>query len=440
MMRRPGILCVALAFAAPASAAPAHAGEPDLTPPAAGPARRDAATTGVVVSSSEELARVLEGRGGPPRILLEPRVYRGEFSIARPLELLGTSGTVLEGTGTGTVLTIKASDVVVGDVAVRHSGRRYTTEDAGIRATGERIHLRRVTVSDTLFGISLEQCHRCTVEGAHVEGLADEPMLRGDGIKLWESDDSVVRGSVVQDCRDIVVWYSRRATLDGNFVTRSRYGAHFMYSHDSVVRGMRVVDNVVGIFVMYSSRVRAEHNVLAGARGPAGMAIGFKDSDDVTLSNNWLVANTVGAYLDSTPRSPSASVTFEDNVVALNGVGIRLHASERGVVFRRNDFHENALLVEVEGGGDAQGVSFRNNYFSSYQGYDLDHDGLGDVPHEEKVLTSALVDERPALRLFRGTLAMGLLDVVARAVPVLASKRMFADESPATEPRRLVLR
>lgn len=439
--RTAGLVGAALALATPSQGDPRASGNTRTwSPPAVGPARRPDATNGVIADTAETLTRLLDDPSGPPRILLEPRVYRGQFAIRRPLELVGTEGAVLEGAGVGTVLSVVASDVAVSDVAVRHSGRRQTTEDAGIRATGERVRVTRVRVTDTLFGIALEQCKQCIVESSGVTGIADDPMLRGDAVKLWESDDSVVRDSVVEDSRDIVVWYTRRALLENDFVTRSRYGAHFMYAHDSVVRRMRVVHNTVGIFVMYSSRVHAEDNVLAGASGAAGMGIGFKDSDDVTLERNWLVANTVGTYFDSTPRSPTAKVIYEDNVVALNGVGVRLHASEKGVIFHGNDFHENATMVEVEGGGDARGVAFTGNYFSSYEGYDLDRDGRGDLPYEEKLLSSSLTDTRPAVKLFRGTLAMNFVDAVARAVPVLASKTMFVDEAPLLRPRRAVSR
>lgn len=413
---------------------------PSLARPDCGPTAGEAPSGSVHALTADELSKLLADPAGPSQIVLSPGVYRGDFVVHRSVAVFGQPGVVLEGTGAGNVLTIAASDVSITSVAIRHSGRRQTTEDAAIRASGSNVHLRHVSIEDALFGIALEECKACSIEGAHIVGIADDPLLRGDAVKLWESNDAVVRDSVVEDSRDIVVWYSRRALLEGNYVTRSRYGAHFMYAHDSVVRNMRVVRNVVGIFVMYSSRVRIEGNVLAGATGAAGIGIGFKDSDDVHLSRNWLVSNTVGTYFDSTPRSPTATVTFDDNVVALNETGVRLHASERGVVFTGNDFHENATMVEIEGGGNALGVEFRGNYFSSYEGYDLDGDGRGDVPYEEKLLASGLTDSHPALKLLSGTLAMALIDAASRAVPVLSSRTMLTDASPRMRPQRTLVR
>jgi nitrous oxidase accessory protein len=396
-------------------------------------ARADA--TGAAVRSFDELRDLVAAPDGPRDIALLSGTYRGDLVVKRPLTLRGTTGTVLEGTGTGTVLTVQANDVTVLDLVVRRSGRRHTAEDAAIKASGERNRIAGVRTEDTLFGISLEACHDCTIERAHVVGDGDDTELRGDGIKLWESHGSTVRGCTVERSRDLVVWYTRRATLEDNTITKSRYGAHFMYAHDAAVRRSRFEGNVVGVFVMYSMRLNVEDNVLAGARGAAGVGLGFKDSDAVTVRRNWMVANTTGTYLDNTPRTPSEAVTFEGNVIALNDVGVSLHGVDEGLHLIGNDVRDNASVIEVDGGGDALSVDVRGNWFSDYEGYDLDRDGTGDVAYEVKALSSELTEAHPALKFFRGTAAMGLIDAVAHAMPVLASRRLLVDPAPRMEAR-----
>jgi nitrous oxidase accessory protein len=319
--------------------------------------------------------------------------------------------------------------VTVENLVLRGSGRRHTAEDAGVKAKGERIRLRHLRVEDTLFGVSLEMCRGCAVERIHVEGPGDDAELRGDGIKLWEADGSVVEGCTVDRARDMVVWYSKHVRLEGNAIRRSRYGTHFMYARDSVVKNSRFTDNTVGIFVMYATNLTVEGNVLAGARGAAGVGIGFKESDSVTLRGNWLVANTTGTYLDRSPRAPDTPVRFEGNVIALNDVGLRVHGQAAGASFVGNDFHENAVVVEADD-GDALAVALSGNHFTDYAGYDLDGDGRGDVAYEVAALSGQLTDARPALRFFHGTAAMGMIDAVAHAVPVFARRRLLVDPSP----------
>jgi nitrous oxidase accessory protein len=263
-----------------------------------------------------------------------------------------------------------------------------------------------------------------------VQGPGDEVQLKGDGIKLWESSDAVVRGCDVDHVRDVVVWYSRRVLLEGNSVRHSRYGSHFMYANDSVVRDSRIENNVVGIFVMYSSGLHIEHNVLAGARGAAGVGIGFKESDGVYVARNMLVANTTGTYLDETPRSKDQHATFIGNLFALNDVALRLHGVREGLELSQNDFSQNILLVDVEGGGDALASTFLGNHYSDYVGYDLDRDGVGDVAYQVKRLSSELTDEHPTLAFFRGTAALSLVDAIANAMPVFASRVLIEDRAP----------
>ena len=416
-----------------------HAHEPGRDPGRAsgGTVTQRAPAGAPVASNAAELRSMLEAADGPAEIWLGPGTHTGQFTIRRSLALHGETGAILDGAGYGTVLTIEAASVLVDNLVIRHSGRRNTAEDAGIRAKGSGIRIRNVRVQDALFGITLGPCPRCVVERCHVHGDGPQAELKGDGIKLWESNDAVVRDSLVEGVRDVVVWYSRRVLLEGNTVRNSRYGSHFMYAHDSIVRHSRIVDNVVGIFVMYSSRLHVENNVLAGARGAAGVGLGFKESDGVQVSGNWFVANTTGTYLDETPSSPLQPVHFVDNLFALNDVALRLHGVGNGLSFTQNEFRDNALLADVEGGSDAMSVEFMHNQYSDYAGYDLNADGTGDVAYQLKRLSGAMLDAHPTLAFFEGTAASGLLDVIARAAPVFSSRLLLVDPQPSMRRRPL---
>jgi nitrous oxidase accessory protein len=404
---------------------------------AAGPESRVIPAGAVVARDAAALRRLLADPAGPREIWLERRVYHGPFVVSRAVTLRGSgSGTVIDGGGQGSVVSLSAPGSVLEDVTVQNSGRRNTSEDAAVRMTGDGSRAARLRVKNSLFGISVGPCKRCVVERVHVVGDGGHSQVAGDGIKLWEADDSVVRLSLVEQSRDVVVWYSRRVLLEHNQVRDGRYGTHFMYAHDSIVRDSKLTNNVVGIFVMYSARMRIENNVLAGARGAAGIGLGLKESDGVHVSRNWLVANTVGAYLDRSPVSRGTPVRFDANVVALNQVGLRLHGTERGAGFTGNDFRQNAVLAEVEGGGDALGLDFHDNFWSDYGGYDLNRDGVGDVPYQLKQLSSALKEDHPAVRIFEGTPAMLLIDAIAQAVPVLMSRLLLSDQTPSAQPHR----
>jgi len=428
-----GLALSVLALSALASSRPSRDDLGGPKPPLAdaGPSLAALPASFVVARDSVELQRLLDDPAGPREIGVRGAAYRGNIVIRRPVALRGDGTAVIDGGGIGTVLSVESDDVRLENLSVRHSGHRQTTEDAGIRAKGARISVIDVRVEDSLFGISFGPCLHCLIDHSRVEGLSGvDAELRGDGIKLWESSDSVVKRSVVEGARDVVVWYSRRVTLDANTVRHCRYGAHLMYAHDSSVVNSRLEGNIVGIFSMYSGRLHVERNVLAGARGAAGMGIGFKESDGVDLTGNWIVGNTTGVYLDRTPHTASQPVTFTDNMIALNEVALGFLGSEEGLSFERNDFHQNVALVEFETEGDPLRARFSHNHWTEYAGYDLNTDSVGDVPFELKQLSRELGDATPSLKLFQGTVAFGMIDAIAHVVPVLSSRVLLTDPSP----------
>jgi nitrous oxidase accessory protein len=421
MDTRVGIL--ALAALLPAGAARAHEGGI-----AQGPIAVQAPEGATFAADGAELARLVES--GPHDIWLRPQAYRTHLVIKRPLAIHGLLGASIE-SAAGTVVRIEADDVTIDNVAIRSAGNNFVTEDAAIKAKGERNTVRRVRVEDTLFGIAFEGCHSCLIEDSFVRGAAVHESLRGDGIKLWESHDSIVRRNRVDRVRDVVVWYSRRVVCEDNVVENSRYGTHFMYAHDGVARRSQLRNNVVGVFVMYSSRLHLEGNVVAGAHGAAGMGIGFKESDGVVVTGNHVLGNTLGVYLDRTPRDPRERVTFAHNVIGVNDLALRVHGAAKGIGFEKNSFRHNGDLVEVDGGNDATALEFVGNHWSEYAGYDLDGDGYGDVPFTHGRLSTAVVQDNAAVRFFHGTVALELVDVVAKAFPLLEKKPVLVDPKPA---------
>ena len=430
------VAALAVAFGIASVASRGHGRDrPQAPVVTAGPIARAIPPGATVAEDEATLSRWLADPNGPEEIWLRGRDYRGDFSAERPVAIRGVQGTRIIGSGQGTVLTLAGRGSRLDNLIVRHSGRRQTREDAAVRATAADIVIERVQVEDALFGIVLGPCERCRIEHSHVIGRPEDP-LQGDGIKLWEASHAAVRDCFVEGTRDVVVWYSRHVSLARNTVTGSRYGTHFMYAHDSSVEDSELTRNVVGIFVMYSSRLTIERNRLTGAGGPAGVGIGFKESDGATVSGNWFVADTTGTYLDRTPRSAATPVRFHGNHFALNDVALSFHSSEEGLEFSDNEFTSNATVIQVEGGGNALTANFRNNSWSDYQGYDLDHDGRGDIPYQVKVLSSELNEREPALRLFSGTAAFAVIDLIARASPVFASRLLLEDPAPKLHVQR----
>ncbi len=365
---------------------------------------------------------------------LLPGIHTGPLVVDRPLTVRGREGAVVDGEGKGTVVEVRASDVTLQELTLRGGGERVTRGDSGLRVEGDRFLLEHLILKGVLVGMDLRNAHSGTVRGCLIEGRADRTLgQRGDGIRLWESDDNLIEGNRLMGVRDLVVWYSERNRIFSNHVENSRYGTHFMHADDNQVRGNTYLNNVVGVFVMYSRGISLEENLLQGARGAAGMGLGFKESDDILARGNRILLNNIGIYLDMTPHDLGGHALFQGNLVGMNGTGLRLHGSQAGAEFTDNDFHENEAQVEVDGRSNALGTVFLGNRYSDHAGYDLDGDGIGDLPYEVRRLSGSLKEGHPDLAFFAGTPAVALLDLLGAAFPMFTPSPVMRDPSPRME-------
>jgi nitrous oxidase accessory protein len=385
------------------------------------------------VAPAEDLAALLAAARPGAAFCLAPGVYPGPL-VLDGTALEGPRDAILRSRGEGTTVRLRGAAALRG-VTVEGSGGRFDTLDAAIHAEGRGPSVEGVAVRDATFGILVERATGARVRGNEVLGRRGAPFgLRGDGIRLWEVYDSQVEENRVLDGRDVVLWYASRNRLSGNRVEGGRYGAHLMYSHENEIAGNRFVGNVTGLFVMYSRRVAVRDNVFADSGGAAGLGLGLKESGDVEVRGNLFVHNTTGLYVDTSPLWPDDRNRIEGNLFRLNDVAVSFLGRSAGNAFRGNGFRDSRVHVEVAGGGDAREAVWRGNTFDDYAGYDLDGDGVGDVPYELRSLSSDLVATRPALAFFRGTPALALVETIGRIVPLFEPRLLVVDEAPLLTP------
>lgn len=364
------------------------------------------------------------------RIEVPSGTYAGPVVIDKPLTLEGIGRPVIDGGGEGTVVSLMSPGIVFRGFAVRNSGIEPNHNDAGIVVATSDITVEDNVLRETLVGIFVAAADRAVVHGNDISGItAFEQGRKGDGIRLWYSDDVAVVDNVVRQVRDVVVWYSERPRIHGNTIAGSRYGVHLMYSDSARIEANRVLDNSVGIYVMYSDGTRLFDNLIRGQRGPSGYAVAFKDSDDIAARGNVLADDRVGIFLDGTPFSKPGSTDFEDNILAFNDIGVLLQPSVRGNVFRGNTFWENTEQVAFHGGGISENT-WEGNAWSDYAGFDADGDGVGDLPYRPERLFDRLTDTEPRLQMLQHSPAAQAMEFAASAFPIVRPQEKLVDAYP----------
>ena len=171
-------------------------------------------------------------------------------------------------------------------------GRDWIKKTPGLPSINRpRLTVENNQLENTLFGIYIKDSADSRI--AHnIIGAKDlDVPARGDGIRVWYSQNTEVIGNQVNQGRDVVLWYNNGAIIRDNVITNGRYGLHFMYCDDNIVENNRIEGNSVGAFLMYSRRLSLRNNIFANNRGPSGYGIGLKDMDGVEATDNLFSGN-----------------------------------------------------------------------------------------------------------------------------------------------------
>jgi nitrous oxidase accessory protein len=362
--------------------------------------------------------------------------YREKVIVEVPVVLMGVGRPVIDGEGEGTVVELRAPSVLAG-FEIRGSGRILDQENAGVLVSADSCEISDNVLEDVLFGIYLKDSQWTRLDGNHIVGK-DRPIgLRGDGIRLWNSNDALVENNVVRRTRDVVVYFSNGLMFRGNRVTDGRYGLHYMYSGDNTFERNEFTRNDVAAFIIYSSDIVLRDNVFAQASGRSGYGIGLKDADRIEIVGNLIVQNQVGLYLDNSPSAAEAVNEIRDNVIAFNDVAVDLLPSVRENDFSRNTFVSNIRDVSVSGGGTALANRWGGNRWDNAAAWDADGDGDLDQPYRIDRLSDDLFARYPDLRLFELSPAAMALDALGRFFPLLEPQPIVVDSVPRPMPRRI---
>lgn len=365
-------------------------------------------------------------------------VYREHLRITRPVTLIGLPGAIIDGGGSGDIVEIAAPDVTFSGFVVRNTGIDLDKENAAIRVLSPRAVIENNTLEDILFGIDLREAPGSIVRGNRIGGKDLDVARRGDGLRLWRADNTLVEGNIIHDGRDAILWYSKGVTIRGNTSFDCRYGLHLMYSDEVTIEDNRLERNSVGVYLMYSAGIELRANLLVSNRGPSGYGIGLKEADRFTVRDNVISGNRVGVYIDGSPFTAKQPGVFARNTFACNDIGLTFLPSARNNEFVDNNFIDNIEQVSVAGRGDLSANRFwlgeRGNFWSDYTGYDQNQDGIGDFVHESQTLFENMMDKEPRLRLFLFSPAQQAVEFVGRAVPAVRPEPKFTDEVPLMRP------
>ena len=360
-------------------------------------------------------------------------VYKGKIIIDKPLSIIAKEeGVVIDGGGEGTVITIKSSYVTLKDLTIVGSGERHDKLDAALKlSNAKQCEVRHCVIKDCLFGIDLQMVSNSIIADNFITSKDLDLGLRGDGLRLWYSNDNIVKNNRLYKSRDMVVWYSHGNQIVANSGEYNRYSLHFMYAGKNLVKDNHYKFNSVGIFFMYSQDTVAIGNTIQSSLGATGMGIGLKDVSNFTLKDNTVIYCAQGIYIDRSPFEPDTHNWILGNNILYNAEAIHFHSlSEANIV------KDNTIMGNIEDiVNDSRGAKTNNNeivgnYWDNYEGFDKNGDNVGDTPHKVYQYADQLWVYNPDVKFFYGSPVISLLNFLAKLAPFTKPLFLLEDEKP----------
>ena len=362
-------------------------------------------------------------------IVVKKGTYKAyNIIVDKPLTIIGENYPVIDGELKGEIITIKSDNVTVDGLFIINVGTSYTEDYAAIRVKNSKNFLIQNLVLEKLFfGIYIEKSRDGKVYHNKIIGDAVEEYNSGNGIQLWYSKNVEIEHNFIQHVRDgIYLEFSDDCLIKNNVSELNvRYGLHFMFSNDDTYQDNTFENNGAGVAVMFSKRIKMYSNIFKENWGTASYGMLLKEINDAEIIGNSFEDNTIGINIEGSNR-----IIYKHNNFKNNGWAIKV----KGACYT-NNFIENNFLYnsfDIAYNSNVNDNVFNRNHWSNYTGYDLNKDGVGDIPYRPVKLFSYIVNRTPETIILLRSMFIDIIDFSEKVSPVFTPDDLL-DNNPLTK-------
>ena len=342
------------------------------------------------VTDTDSLTLALGKAQDGDTIVLATAVYSGSFSVTQSIHLKGEAGATLDAQRHGSALIVEAAKVTIEGLNIRHWGRDLYYRDAGIllKQGADNVLITANRLEGEGFGIYGEHIDAPEILANSISGNGAIYVLdRGDGIYLKHVTAPQIHNNQLIFVRDGVYLESvNHSRISENQFTKLQYGIHYMYTQTDEAWQNQAIAVDGGYALMSSTDIYLHHNRVTQARD-FGILLNITESCHVQANSISNIHNPKGTVeLGNEGKGifiyAAQNNRIEDNEFGHSDTGISMAMGGEKNRLWRNRIVENQTQVKYV--GDAQlewSYQGQGNYWSQYQGWDLDSDGIGDLVH-----------------------------------------------------------
>jgi len=396
----------------------------------------DAMANTIVVGKDRAISTLRQGvnaaKDGDTIFLNKGTYKEGNIIIRKAIYLIGVDQPILDGEVQHEILTLSGRNILVRGIQFINAGYSSMNDFAAIKIIdATNITIEKSNISNSSFAIHIANTTHSVIRNNIFKGNNKSEHSSGNGIHLWKCDNMLIENNFIQGHRDgIYLEFVTNSMIKKNRSEKNiRYGLHFMFSNDDTYQDNIFKNNGAGVAVMYSKKVRMEGNHFEENWGASAYGILLKEIKEGSVSNNTFLKNTVGIFMEGSSR-----LLIEKNAFKNNGWAIKVQASCDDNNFYNNNFTGNSFDIATNGSISLN--KFYKNYWDKYEGYDINKDGIGDIPYHPVSMYSMIVEQNPYALMLMRSFTVQLLDKAEKAIPSLTPESLV-DKTPLMKSLKL---
>jgi len=295
----------------------------------------------------------------------------------------------------------------------------------GLSMSGSKnFTIKDCNFENTFYAFIIQKAKYGLLQNNKIFGNAIDETSSGNGIHIWKSKNIRIEGNTIESMRDgIYLEFVENSSISNNrSINNIRYGLHFMFAHHNEFNNNEFKTNGAGVAVMFSKFIHMHHNTFHFNWGNASYGLLLKEINDATIENNYFDQNTIGINVDGCNR-----IKYSNNHFVRNGWAIKFNGGCYDNLFEYNNFLHNSFDLSYN--SKLNSNKFEANYWSEYTGYDLDKDGIGDVPYRPVKLFSYIVNQTPEALVLLRSLFIDIINFSEKVSPVFTPDNLV-DEKP----------
>jgi nitrous oxidase accessory protein len=358
-------------------------------------------------------------------IIIQKGIYKeNDLTIDKPLHIVGKDNPIIDGEKKSYVFIVKSDSVSVSGLTVRNPGQSYTKDYAAILISeSNNFKFENNILENVFFGFLLEKSHYGIIAKNKVSSNAVDQSSSGNGIHLWNCSNITVIGNEVFNLRDGIYleFVKESEVINNDSHNNMRYGLHFMFSNNDEYHNNIFRNNGAGVAVMFSKFIKMTGNTFIKNWGTASYGLLLKEIYDAEIENNTFQENSIGINVEGSTR-----INYFKNNFISNGWSVKIAGACYANIFKENNFLNNSFDISYN--SNINDNLFNNNYWSSYTGYDLDKNGIGDIPYRPVKLFSYVVNKTPEAIILLRSLFVDIINFSEKVSPVFTPDNLVDNE------------